>query len=408
MGDLEDRARLADAEDPLASFRERFDLADDLVYLDGNSLGPMPLAARDRVGTIMDEWARDLVMGWDRWIDIGTRLGDLLAPIIGARQGEVAVADQTSVNLYKLASAALDATDRPNIVTDAGNFPSDLYILSSVATANGGELIVIPEDPTPSQIASSLDDRVALVALTHVGYRSGFMHDGSAVTALAHRNGSRMLWDLAHSAGATIVDLHDWGADLAVGCTYKYLNGGPGSPGFLYVRRDLQGELVQPITGWFGHVDMFAFEPRFAPAPSIGRFLVGTPPVVSMAATVVGIEVTAEAGIPRIRAKSLAMSDLFIDAVAPLVQAGSIGIVGPPDRSRRGSHIALRHQDGYGVSRALRAEGVIVDFRAPDIIRFGFAPLFNSHRQVLDAVERLTAVLDTGSFEQHGAARGVT
>lgn len=409
MGDLEDRARLADEDDPLSSFRERFDIDDGLIYLDGNSLGPMPRSARGRVGSVMDEWARDLVMGWDRWIDIGTRLGDLLAPIIGAGPGEVAVADQTSVNLYKLASAALDASDRPSIMTDAGNFPSDLYVLSSVAAAHGGELVVVPEDPTPNQIEDALDDRIALLALTHVGYRSGFMHDGSAITALAHGNGSRVLWDLAHSAGSTFVALDDWGADLAVGCTYKYLNGGPGSPGFLYVRGDLQSELVQPIAGWFGHVDMFAFEPRFVPAPSISRFLVGTPPVVSMAATEVGIEITAEAGIPRIRAKSLAMSNLFIDAVTSLIDAGSIGIVGPPDPDRRGSHVALRHPDGYGVSRALRAEGVIVDFRAPDIVRFGFAPLFNTHRQVLDAVERLTGVLDARSFEQYrGSAQGVT
>lgn len=409
MGDLEERARLADAGDPLSSFRERFDIDDSLIYLDGNSLGPMPRSARGRVGSFMDEWARDLVMGWDRWIDIGTRLGDLLAPVIGAGPGEVALADQTSVNLYKLASAALDASDRPNVVTDAGNFPSDLYILSSVAASHGGKLVVVPEDPTPVQLEGALDDHVALVALTHVGYRSGFMHDGSAITALAHRNGSRMLWDLAHSAGSTFVGLNDWGADLAVGCTYKYLNGGPGSPGFLYVRGDLQRELVQPIAGWFGHADMFAFEPRFVPAPSISRFLVGTPPVVSMAATAAGIEITAEAGIPRIRAKSVAMSELFIDAVTPLVEAGSIRIVGPPDAGHRGSHVALRHANGYGVSRALRTEGVIVDFRAPDIIRFGFAPLFNTHRQVLDAVDRLTRILHTKSFEEYGGpVHGVT
>jgi kynureninase len=407
---LPERAVRLDAADPLAGYREHFVIDDDLIYLDGNSLGRPPKAAITDVDAILrDEWARDLVRGWDRWLDLGTRLGDRLAGLIGARKGEVAICDQTSVNLFKLATAALDTADRPNILTDAGNFPSDRYVLSTVARRAGGRLVVLDEDPGPDDVAARLDPSVGLVALSHVSYRSGALLDGEGISQVAGANGSFMLWDLAHSAGAVPVDLDVWGADMAVGCTYKYLNGGPGSPGFLHVREGLHADVRQPITGWFGHEDQFGFHAEFKPADDISRFLVGTPPILSMTAVAAGIDIATDAGIPAIRAKSTSLSSLFIEAVDALDPSHGLEVATPRAPERRGSHVSLRHPEGLAIARALREEGVVPDFREPDLIRFGFAPLYTSHIEVVDAVAVLDTVLASGSYRDGDRSRrGVT
>jgi kynureninase len=406
---LSERAAHLDTQDPLARFRDRFVIKDKLIYLDGNSLGRLPKEAALRIREVVEtEWAEQLVLGWDTWLDSGTRIGDLLAPLIGAEPGEVAVADQTSVNLYKLASAALAQSGRPNILTDAGNFPSDRYILGSIAEAAGGTLVVVPEDPTPADLDASLDATIGVVSLSHVSYRSGSMVDGAAVTDIVHRHGALMLWDLAHSVGAVPVDLAEWHADLAVGCTYKYLNSGPGAPGFLYVRQDLQTELEQPITGWFGHADQFGFAGDWTPSQDMRRFLVGTPPIISMKGVEIGVDLTTEAGIAAIRAKSLKLSSLFIDAIEPTIGLG-VDIITPIEPNLRGSHITIRHGKGFQVTSALRQRGVIPDFRSPDLIRFGFTPLYTTFEETLEAATILTEILTTRSFEQFPETRsGVT
>lgn len=409
MESLSQRASHLDTVDPLASFRDRFVIEDELIYLDGNSLGRLP---KDTAGRTRDavesEWAHRLVMGWDSWLGSGPRIGDLLAPLIGALTGEVAVGDQTSINLYKLASAAVTATDRPNILTDSGNFPSDRYVLRSIAEAHGGQLIVVPEDPALQDLAGALDESIGLVALSHVSYRSGSMDDGARTTSLVHDHGALMLWDLAHSVGSVPVDLAGWDADLAVGCTYKYLNAGPGAPGFLYVRRDLQTKLDQPITGWFGHADQFGFAEEWEAADDIKRFLVGTPAIVSMAGVEVGVNLTREAGIEAIRRKSIGLSSMFIEALAPLA-AHEVTVITPTEPDLRGSHVTIRHECGFQIASALRDRGVIPDFRAPDLVRFGFTPLYTTYAETARAVGILTEILESRSYESFPASRdGVT
>jgi kynureninase len=340
---------------------------------------------------VEEEWATDLVRGWDRWLDLGLRVGDTLAPLIGASAGEVALCDQTGVNLFKLVSAAMDATGRSDIVTDAGNFPSDRYILDAIAAARGGRLRLIEEDPDAPQVEAALDDRVGVVALTHVSYRSGAILDMAGITSVVEAAGALPVWDLAHSAGSVPVDLSASGVVLAAGCTYKYLNGGPGAPAFLYVSRALQSSLRQPISGWFGHLDQFAFSPTFDPAPDIRRFLVGTPPILAMVAAAEGIALTAGVGIGPIREKS-------VDPVAE--------IASPRDPRRRGSHVTVRHARGWQISQALRRRGVIIDFRAPDLIRFGFAPLYNSYRDVWRAADTLRDVVRSGEYAAFPHERG--
>ncbi len=391
-----DAARL-DGTDPLASFREQFVIPDDgLVYMDGNSLGRPPrLALRRLKAAAHEEWAEGLVRSWEQWVDLPGAAGDLLATaLLGARPGEVILSDQTSVNLYKLAAAALAA--RPGqsaIVTDATNFPSDRYVLEGLA----GELRVAESDevegPRPADIAAALDDQVALVSLSHVGYKTGAIADMAAITRLAHEAGALALWDLSHAAGIVPIDLEGTGADLAVGCTYKYLNGGPGAPAFLYVRREHQRSLHQPIRGWFGHSDMFAFADGYDAAPDVRRFATGTPPMLAMAAAAAGIETSAEAGIAAIRVKSMSLTgllvDLFDERLAPLgFQLGT-----PRDPARRAGHVSVRHPDAARLSASLVADhGVVPDFRPPDTIRFGPAPVYTRHVDVWDAVDRLAAV----------------
>lgn len=407
MSDEPDRD--PDVQDPLTSFRSRFVIDDELIYLDGNSLGRLPKATIDAVRSVVEgEWGHELVLGWDHWIDMGQEVGNRLATIVGASEGEVALCDQTSVNLFKVAHAALAASGRNNVVTDRGNFPSDRYVLEAIANSRGGKLIFVPEDPTLDQLAEAVDDSVGVVSLSHVAYRSGAMLDGADVTGLVHRGGALMVWDLSHSVGSVPVALNEWAADFAVGCTYKYLNGGPGAPAFLYVRADLVAAVEQPIPGWFSHTDQFAMAPDYEPSPSIRRFVVGTPPILSLVAAKVGIDLTIEAGIDAIRRRGIALTSAFAERIDTM-HAHGFTMVTPADPSRRGSHISVRHNDAYRISQALRTRNVIPDFRAPDLIRFGFAPLYTTFAEVDTALDILEDIMNTGSYKNFPRGRtGVT
>ena len=395
------RAEALDAADPLASFRERFVLegeGDGRIYLDGNSLGRLPLATQARLAAAVEEWGDRLVGGWPEWIELPTRVGDLLARhVLAARPGEVLVCDSTTVNLFKLAHAALDARPgRRAIVADPDDFPTDRYVLEGVAAARGLELRWLPEPP--------FDDDVALVVLSHVSYRTGAVADVRAVTAAAHEAGALALWDVSHSAGAVPVELEAADADLAVGCTYKYLNAGPGAPAFLYVRARLQAELRSPIQGWFGQRDQFRMGSRYEPADGIERFLAGTPPLLGLVAVAAGAELVAEAGVARLREKGVALTELLValhDAhLAPLgFELGT-----PREAGRRGAHVSLRHPDAWRITRALveRAD-VVPDFRGPDSVRLGLPPLYTRFVDVWDAVDRLARLVQAGEHKQFPA-----
>jgi kynureninase len=391
-----------DRDDPLAGFRARFALPDGVVYLDGNSLGALPRATPARLAEVVAaEWGRDLIRSWNLhgWIDLPLRVGDKIARLIGARQGEVVVADSTSVNLFKLIAAALRLRPgRRVIVSEGENFPTDLYVAQGLIALLGGthELRLV----TPETLADALDGDVALALLTHVNYRSGRMHDMADITARAHRAGALMLWDLAHSAGALPVDLAGCDADLAVGCGYKYLNGGPGAPAFLYVAERLQDGFRSPLTGWLGHAAPFDFVPGFRPAPGIASAIVGTPPILSLAALEVGVDLALEADLAAVRAKSLALARLFVARVAESCAGLGLTLASPAREDERGSQICYAHAEGYAVMQALIARGIIGDFRAPDILRFGFTPLYTRFVDVWDAVEGLRDVLACGGWDR--------
>ena len=391
-----------DRADKLAAFRERFALPDGIIYLDGNSLGALPKATPARLARLIEaEWGQDLIRSWNQhgWIDLPQRVGDKIGRLIGARPGEVIAADSTSVNLFKLIAAALHLRpERRVIVSESENFPTDLYVAQGLIALLGGrhELRLV----TPETLAAALDDDVALVLLTHVNYRSGRMHDMAAVTRQAHDAGALILWDLAHSAGALPVDLAGSAADLAVGCGYKYLNGGPGAPAFLYVAERLQPEFRSPLTGWLGHAAPFAFDPLYRPAPGIASAIVGTPPILSLAALEIGIDLALEADLAAVRAKSLALGRLFAERVAQSCSGLGLTLASPAREAERGSQICYAHAEGYAVMQALIARGVIGDFRAPDILRFGFTPLYTSFVDVWDAVETLREVLATREWDR--------
>lgn len=396
-----EHATALDAADPLASFRARFVAADpSLVYLDGNSLGRLPLATVARLHDVVTrEWGGELIRGWSHWMELPRRLGDrLAADVLGARPGEVIVSDSTTVNFYKLATAALDARPgRRTLVTARDDFPTDRYVLEGLAAARGLSVRWIEADPiagpTPADLARVLDDDTALVALSHVNYRSAAIADLPALTALAHQAGALALWDLSHSAGSVPVSLDASGADLAVGCTYKYLNGGPGAPAYLYVRQALQGGLHSPIWGWLGRRDPFAMEQGYEAEEGIGGWLAGTPGVLALAAVEEGVALVAEAGLDRLRAKGSALTSYAIglhDAwLAPLgCRLGS-----PRDPARRGSHVSILHPDASSLCERLVASGVIPDFRRPDSIRLGMSPLTTSFGDVYRGLDRLRSLL---------------
>jgi kynureninase len=401
MDDSAARADALDARDPLAAFRDRFVIDDpELCYLDGNSLGRLPRATVERLSDVVRrEWGRELIGGWRRWMDLPGRIGDRIGvELLGARAGEVVLSDSTTVNFYKLAAAALDARPgRRTIVTDRDNFPTDRYVLEGLAAARGLVIRWLEADPvlgpTPAGVADALDETVALVALTHVNYRSAAIADMPAITEVAHDAGALALWDLCHSAGVVPIDLGAAGADLAVGCTYKYLNGGPGAPAFLYVREALQAALRGPIWGWFGRRDKFAMSQGYEPEAGIGGFLAGTPAVLSLAAVEEGVALVAEAGVGRIRAKAVALTEYAIELFDAWLAPLGCRLGSPRDPARRGGHVAIRHADAKALSQRLVDGGVIPDFRAPDTIRFGMSPLTTSFRDVHRGLGRLRALL---------------
>ncbi|WP_222270419.1 kynureninase [Modestobacter marinus] len=412
-----DAAAAADDADPLAGYRARFTGADDdrpdrLLYLDGNSLGRLPVDTPAAVARVVEqEWGRGLVGSWDTWVEQSRRIGDLLADgVLGARPGEVLVSDSTSVDLYKLVVAAADARPgRDVLVCCADDFPTDRYVTAGAAAARGMTVREVAAHIDAGLdlgvLAGALDERVAVVVLSQVAYRSGALVDIAAVTRLARDAGALVVWDLSHGAGAVPADLTAAGADLAVGCTYKYLNGGPGAPAFLYVRRELQPQLRQPIWGWFGQSDQFAMGAVYDPAEGVDRFAVGTPPVIGMAAVEVGVRLTAEAGVERLAQKGRRLTDLIVGLADTWLAGHGVTVASPRDAGRRGSHVSLAHPGAWQLTRALVDRGVVPDFRTPDRLRLGPAPLYTRFVDVWDAMDRLRTLLEDGAWKDYPTER---
>ena len=378
---------------------------DDLIYLNGNSLGPLPVRTQARIAELVDqEWGVGLVRSWDRWVHLPRQAGDMIGELLlGAAHGQVIVCDSTTINVYKLAWAALDfRPGRDVIVTDDDNFPTDRYVLEGIAAQRGCELRLIHTDidegVSRESLAAALDDRVAVVELSHVAYRSGALADMAQLTELIHRAGALAMWDLCHSVGAVPVELDAAGADLAVGCTYKYVNAGPGAPALLYVRDELQHQLSQPIWGWFGQRDQFEMGPRYEPAPGISKFLTGTPDIMGTVAVEEGARLLAEAGMAQLRAKSIALTDYLIALADEWLVPLGFAVASPRAAARRGGHVSLRHDDARQLSQALLRTGVVVDYRTPDRIRIGPVPLFTSFSQIWAAMDRLREIAASKSY----------
>jgi kynureninase len=404
-------AEKLDAADPLASFRDRFAFDDPaLIYLDGNSLGRLPLATVDRVAEVVRrEWGGGLIRSWADWIDLPRRAGDLLGEhLLGAAAGQVLVCDSTTVNLYKLARAALAARPgRPVMVSDDDNFPTDRYVLAGIASERGARLEMIHTDMdsgvTPDTIRGSVSGQTALLSLSHVAYRSGALADMAGITRIAHGHGALVLWDLCHSVGAVPVALDACEVDLAVGCTYKYLNAGPGAPAFLYVSHRLQDSLRQPIQGWFSQRDQFAMGPVYEPVAGLGRFQVGTPDVVGTAAVEEGAKLLAEAGIGRLREKGMALTDYLAGLADSWLAPLGFTLASPREAARRGSHVTLYHPHAWQISQALIREGVIGDYRTPDRLRLGLAPITTRYTDIWDALSILRRITEQGTYQEFPA-----
>ena len=411
-----------DARDPLASLRDEFRLPEGVIYLDGNSLGVLPRATAARIAQVVqEEWGRDLIRSWNTagWVDLSQRIGNKIAWLVGASENELIVGDSTSVNLYKALCAAVelvkaDAPQRRFIVSERSNFPTDLYIAESVARTHGFELKLIEAE----DLAAHLNEQLAVLMLTHVNYRTGRMHPMAQVTHEAQAAGALVLWDLAHSAGAVPVDLKAADADFAVGCGYKYLNGGPGAPAFVWAHprhtaRMDRDQLRQPLSGWFGHKAPFEFTPDYQPALGIQRFACGTPPVLSMSALECGVDVFLKAealgGMAALRQKSIALTNLFTELVEARCTGHGLTLVTPREPAQRGSQVSFAHEQGYAIMQALIARGVIGDFRSGEVgaaaesshlLRFGFTPLYTRFAEVWDAVEHLRQVLASGEWRE--------
>lgn len=390
-----------DREDPLVPFRDQFDLPEGIIYLDGNSLGPLPRRTLARlIDVTREEWGQSLITSWNKhgWIGLPQRIGDKIARIVGAAPGEVVAADSTSVNLFKLLAAACALRpDRKVILTEAGNFPTDIYMAEGLVSVLGDGYEVRTADR--ENIAAAITDDVAVVMLTHVDYRSGDMLDMASVTASAHAAGGLMLWDLAHSAGAVPVDLNGAGADFAVGCGYKYLNGGPGAPAFLFVASRHQAAARQPLSGWMGHAAPFDFEQHYRPADGIARHLAGTPAILGLVALEEGVDLYLEADSEDLRRKSVLMTECFAALVAQECGGHGLTLASPADATGRGSQVCFRHDEGYAIVQALIARGVIGDFRTPDILRFGFAPLYLRYQDLWNAVTHLRHVMENAEWD---------
>ena len=393
-----------DSADKLAFARERFVLPDGVVYLDGNSLGPLPVATLARLdGAVRQEWGEGLIRSWNNadWVTLPQRAGSAIAGLLGAGADEIIAADSTSVNIFKLLAGALTLALRKDstrnvILSERNNFPTDLYIAQGINTLFGSvcELRLVDDD-----IEAAFDERVAVALITQVDYRTGRMHDMRRLNAAAIKAGTRILWDLSHSAGAVPVELNGSGAELAVGCGYKYLNGGPGAPAFLHVARALQGDFPTPLSGWFGHAAPFDFNTEYLPAPGIGRFQCGTPPVLAMVALECGLATFAGISMSDLRRKSLSLSDLFWHLMD--THCGEFGFtcVSPHDHARRGSHLSFAHEHAYAIMQAIIDHGIIGDFRQPDLMRFGFTPLYLRHTDIWDAVMVMRAVMQRGAWK---------
>ncbi|MCU1748631.1 kynureninase [Pseudomonas sp. 6D_7.1_Bac1] len=396
-----------DAQDSLAHLRNQFALPEGVIYLDGNSLGARPIAALERASAVIaEEWGNGLIRSWNSagWRDLPERLGNRLAGLIGAGEGEVVVTDTTSINLFKVLGAALrvQATRAPTrrvIVSESSNFPTDLYIAEGLMDLlqQGYSLRLVD---SPQELAQAIDQDTAVVMLTHVNYKTGYMHDMQAVTALIHECGALAIWDLAHSAGAVPVDLRQAGADYAIGCTYKYLNGGPGSQAFVWVSPQLCDLVTQPLSGWFGHSRQFDMASGYEPSNGIARYLCGTQPITSLAMVECGLEIFAQTDMASLRRKSLALTDLFIQLVEQRCAAHDLKLITPREHAKRGSHVSFEHPQGYAVIQALIARGVIGDYREPRIMRFGFTPLYTRFSEVFDAVQILGEILDQKTWSQ--------
>jgi kynureninase len=399
-------AEALDADDELAAYRDRFAHYDPaLIYLDGNSLGPLPVRTQARIAEVVDqEWGVGLVRSWQDWVKLPREAGDMVGEhVVGAAPGQVLVCDSVTVNLYKLAMAALDAQPGRNvIVTDDDNFPTDRYVLAGVASQRGCELRLIHTDMeagvSADTLAAALDERTALVSLSHVAYRSGALADMPGITGMAHESGALMLWDLCHAAGAVPVELDAADADLAVGCTYKYLNAGPGSPAFLYVREALQDGLRQPIWGWFGQQNQFAMGPSYDPAPGIDAFATGTPQIIGTVAVQEGARLLGEVGIDRLRAKSVELTSYLIALADEWLAPYDFAVATPRDPARRGGHVCLRHPEAMRISRALIEAKVIGDYRTPERLRLSPVPITASFADVWDALDRLRQVAADKSY----------
>lgn len=404
-----------DSQDELAYFRDRFVFKEsELIYLDGNSLGRLPHATQNRLNNVLEkEWGARLIRSWgEGWYQLQERIGGKIAQLIGAQPDEVIVADSTSVNLFKLALAAVQALPRrTTILTDDLNFPSDFYIMQGIEQLAPGRKLSIISSPDQihgpvEELTAALNDQVALLTLSHTTFKSGYTYDMNALTEAAHAAGALVLWDLSHSVGALPINLGEAKADLAVGCTYKYLNGGPGAPAFLYVRRSLQESLLNPISGWFGQKNMFAFDQTYSPEANIRRFLTGTPPVLSLSAIETGVDITLEAGMNKLRAKSVKMSDFFIALYRDMLEPLGFRLNSPADPGRRGSHVSIGHEEGWRINQALIQDAhVLPDFREPDNLRLGFAPLYNSYTDIYSAVMRLRGITNDKTYEKYPATR---
>ncbi len=400
-----EQCQLLDQQDPLRALREQFALPDGVIYLDGNSLGARPRASAARAAEVVsEEWGTGLIRSWNTagWFELPQRLGNMLAPLVGAGENEVVVTDTTSINLFKVLAAALrvQATRDPSrkvIVSEASNFPTDLYIAQGLADLlqQGYSLRLVN---SPAEIDAAVGADTAVLMLTHVNYKSGEMLDMAALTELAHARGALTVWDLCHSAGAVPVALNASKADYAIGCTYKYLNGGPGSPAFVWVAPALRDAFWQPLSGWWGHAAPFAMDPQYRPVDGVRRFLCGTQPITSMAMVECGLDVFAQTDMSALRAKSLQLTDLFIALVEARCGHHPLTLVTPREHARRGSQVSFEHPEGYAVMQALIEREVIGDYREPRIIRFGFTPLYTSFAEVWDAVETLRDILDTETY----------
>jgi len=409
-------AQRLDEEDDLACYRNEFFFAEsELIYMDGNSLGRLPCQVTKRIQKALEsEWGRDLIRSWNAgWYEAPVRVGEMIACLVGASPGQVIVSDSTSINLFKLVMAALAMRqDRTVIVTDELNFPSDLYVLQGCVRLLGERhhlrLVRSSDGIAVDQQAllNAIDERTALVTLSHVTFKSGFIHDAVPVTKRAHEVGALVLWDLSHAVGVVPVELDRWDADLAVGCTYKYLNGGPGAPAFLYVRRELQDEALSPIWGWFGHRTPFAFDLDYDPPAGITRFLVSSPSILSLLALETALKPLLDAGIARVHEKAMRLTSYLVDLADAVLTPLGFEVASPRDPVRRGAHVSLRHENAYQINRALIEEmNVLPDFREPDNIRLGLSPLYTSYSDVWKGIDRIRQVVVEKRFERYSSKR---